>query len=134
MFYAIIITSVIGFAFTDAYKKLNIFPRVIITIATGILVWINLAALIINTLFIKEIMEVVISELTTDMPLYRVFDSTLLHRYNMKGSLSFIPWMYGSINVALIVILWWDKVQNITKSTYCKLTNRLSKSGTQDRE
>lgn len=120
MFYTIIVTSVFGLAFAESYKALTVFPRVVISAAVGLVVWYNFYSLIINTLFIHELVAEIRSQLEPDSSLQIVFNSTLTHRYNPPDT-EIIHYLYFFVNCSLGIALWWDECVLVAK----RLKNKL---------
>ena len=108
MFYTIIITTVFGIAFTDSYKALNLLPRIILSVAVGAAVWYNFYAIVINTMFIHEIVTQIRELVDPSDPLYNVFHSPIPSRYN-PPDVVMINNIYFFVNFALFFAMWWDE-------------------------
>lgn len=120
MFYTIIVTTVLGLAFSDSYRKLTVFPRIILSTAVGAAVWYNFYAIVINTIFVADLMKQILEVLPPEDPLYTVLTAPYPHRYNVALT-DQIFYIYGTINLALFVSMWWDEFCKVSRWMRMKL-------------
>lgn len=109
MFYTVIVTTVFGMAFSDAYRSLTVLPRIVLTTAVGLAVWYNYYAIITNTAFIHQLVDSIRAQLEPGAPLYDVFHSPLPNRYN-PPDIELVQYMYFFVNLAIGFAMWWDEV------------------------
>lgn len=107
MFYTIIVTTAFGIAFADSYKKLTVFPRLVLTIAVGTAVWYNFYNIFLNAQYINELVAMIAQAIPDDEPLDRIFGP---HGFYETSHAKTIYLIYLPINFALFVAMWWDEV------------------------
>jgi len=114
MFYTIIVTTAIGTAFTDNYKKLKALPRVFLSVAVGTAVWYNFYSAIINSVYIHELVSLIKETVSEDDPLKQIFFDARF--YNQEEQImTAIFYIYIPINVAVFVAMWWDELVSLDK-------------------
>jgi len=114
MFYTIIVTTAIGTAFTDNYKKLKALPRVFLSVAVGTAVWYNFYSAIINSVYIHELVSLIKETVSEDDPLKQIFFDARF--YNQEEQMmTAIFYIYIPINVAVFVAMWWDELVSLDK-------------------
>lgn len=118
MFYTIIVTTAFGIAFTDNYRKLDTWVKVMISIGTGAAAWYNFAAMYHNAQLINDIVYLIQTTSDPQNPVVGLFkDST---RFGGAKSLIGIHIVYGFVNIALFVALWWSETHQHIKRLYQK--------------
>ena len=108
MFYTIIVTTALGTAFTDGYRKLTVVPRIFMTIAVGAAIWFNFYSAIVNALYVNEIVSVIRS--TAEDPNIKSLFSNPLYYNQEEDLLNAIIFIYFPINIAVFVAMWWDEL------------------------
>lgn len=123
MLYIIIVTSTLGVAFTETYRKLSYLPKILLTIAVGAAVWYNFYAIIVNTIFVADVVKTILQQLPPDSPLYKVLTLDYAHRYNAEPVRELF-YLYGFVNIAVFVSMWWDQCRSTTKTIRSKFSKR----------
>lgn len=124
MFYTIIVTTALGTAFTDSYKKLGTFPRVILTICVGAVLWFNFYAVVINSIYVNEIVSI-IRRTSEDPEIIMLFSNELF--YNQEEQLiGAIVYVFTPINFSVFFAMWWDAFMALkiwAKKKFSKVQN-----------
>ena len=108
MFYTIIVTTALGTAFTDGYKKLTVLPRLFLTAAVGTAVWFNFYSAVINALYVNDLVHMI--RTATDDPNIRELFSNTLYFGQEEQLFGAIVYIYLPINIAVFVAMWWDEL------------------------
>lgn len=107
-FYIVIISSAIGIAFSDGYRKLTVFPKLCITAVVGIAVWYNFWGAFISTLYIIELVHIIEESIPADDPLLRIFDSPMFN--SAEKGIAYAPiFIFVPINFIIMFAMWWDE-------------------------
>jgi len=125
MFYTIIVTTAIGTAFTDNYRKFGVWPRILLTIAVGAAVWFNFYSAIINSMYIHELVSIIKENIEDTDNLRRIFFNEKF--YNQEDQMfSAIFYIYLPINAAVFLAMWWDEfliLRGNMKKKFSKVRN-----------
>ena len=108
-FYTIIITTALGTAFTDNYRKLGIWSRLVLTWAVGAAVWYNFYSAILNNAYIVQIITLIREEIPDKTQnLGRIFYNSKFYTLDTQMILS-IYYVYLPLNFTVFIAMWIDE-------------------------